>query len=136
MRVGVEVPIHEAIIFDFGTANTNGFLEQHSACILLVRQQLVDSLPIPFEFACGGRNALLLQPSGNFTQAISAEKAGKYPADNGSLVRINDQLAARVGVVSITPTLGHLGGTVTKAFLQTVSNESAFFDVHVNLSFP
>lgn len=134
MGIGVEIPIHEAIVFDFETANTDGFLKQYPASIFLVGQQFIKSLPVPLGLACRGRNALLLQPSGNLAQAAAAEVAVENPTDNGCFIRVNDQLAVRAGVVAVAPTLGHLGGAIPEAFLQTVPNGLTFFDVHVNLS--
>lgn len=41
MGIGVEIPIHEAIIFDFRAANADCFLEQRPPRVLLVGQEFV-----------------------------------------------------------------------------------------------
>lgn len=69
MRIGIEIPIHEAIVFDFGSANINGFLEEYPPRILLVGQQFVESLPVPFGFTRGRGNTQPLQSSGDFAEA-------------------------------------------------------------------
>ena len=126
MRVGVEIPIHEAIVFDFGTVYADSLLEQHPPRVLLVGQQFVEGFPIPPGFAHGGRNALLLQPSGNFTQAISAEISDKNPTDNSGFIWIDDQFSVQAGFVSVALALGHLGGAITKASLKSSPDGLAF----------
>ena len=50
--IGVEIPIHEAMVLNLGSAGTDGLLQQHAAGIFFVGEQLVDCLPIPFGLAC------------------------------------------------------------------------------------
>ena len=116
MSVGVEIPIHEAIIFDLGTTSADRFLKENPPCVFFVGDQIVECLPIPLGFARWGKNTPLLQPSSNFAQAVAAEVTLKNQADNGGFLRVNDQLTVWVGVISIASALGHLGGTILKAF--------------------
>ena len=53
MRIGVEIPIHEAIVFDFGTTCADGLLEQHPASVLFIGNQLVDCFTIPLGLPIG-----------------------------------------------------------------------------------
>ena len=40
MGIGVQIPIHEAIVFDFGAAYADSFLEQYSSRIFFVGESL------------------------------------------------------------------------------------------------
>ena len=60
MGIGIEIPFHEAIVLDLGTACADSFLEQNPARLFLVRGQLADRFPVPLGSACGGGDALFL----------------------------------------------------------------------------
>lgn len=47
VEVGVEAPIHGAIVFDLDSAGANGFLKKHMACIFFIEEQFADCLPVP-----------------------------------------------------------------------------------------
>lgn len=137
MGIGVEIPIHEAIVFDFRAANADAFLKKHPARVLFVGQQLVKGLSVPPGFTCGRADTLFLQSGDNLAQTVAVEVTRKDPADNGGFVRIDDQFTIRASIVSVAPALDHFGGAVLGALSQAISNGLAFFDVlHRNLSFP
>lgn len=54
MKIGVKIPIREAIVLDFRTAYADSFWQEYPACILLVGQQFIESLSIPFGLTRGG----------------------------------------------------------------------------------
>ena len=135
MRIRVEIPIHEAIVFNFGTANADTFLKQHPPRVLLVGQQLVEGLPVPFGFACGGGNALLLQHSVNLVQTVAAEVALKNPTDNGGFIWANDQLTVRTSIISVASALGHLGSSIPKTFLKPNPDGLAFLISFIDILF-
>ena len=85
MRAGIEIPFHEAIVFDLDSAGADRFLEQHSSSIFFIGEQFVDGFPIPSGFAGGGGNALPLQTSRNFPQTVTSKIPFKYPAHYLSL---------------------------------------------------
>lgn len=116
MGIEVKVPTHEAIIFELRSTCTDSFLEQHPACILFVRQQFIESFPVPFGFACEGENAFRFQCRSDCSQAVAMEVTLKNPADNSGLIRIDRQLAVHPDVVAIAPALGHFGGAILKTF--------------------
>ena len=118
MGIGIKIPLHKAIVFDLGTTSADGFLEQHPACILFVRQQFIESLSIPLGLTCGREDALFLQPSGNLAETVTVEVAVKDPADDGSLIRINHQLTIRSNVIAIAFALGHLRRAVLETSVQ------------------
>jgi len=58
MGIGAEVPLHEAIVFNLGSANTDCFLKQHSVGPFLVGKQFVDCFPVSPGSAGGKGDAL------------------------------------------------------------------------------
>lgn len=136
MEIQIKIPLHKAIVFDLGTTSADGFLEQHPACILFVRQQFIESLSIPLGLTCGRGDALFLQPSGNLAEIVTVEVTVKDPADDGSLIRINHQLTIRSNAIAIALELGHLRNAVLETSAQASPDRLAFFNnVHENLSF-
>ena len=49
MGVGVEIPIHEANVFNLRNAGANRLLEQYPSSVFFVGEQLVNCFPIPFQ---------------------------------------------------------------------------------------
>lgn len=132
----IKIPLHKAIVFDLSTTSADGFLEQHPACILFVRQQFIESLSIPFGLTCGRGDALFLQPSGNLAETVTVEVAVKDPADDGSLLRVNHQLTIHSNAITIAFALGHLRSAVLKTSAQASPDRLTFFNnVHENLPF-
>ena len=65
MGVGVEIPIHEAIILYLGTTYADGLLEEYPSRVFFVGQQFADSPSILFRFSSGGKNTIFLQAGCN-----------------------------------------------------------------------
>ena len=93
MSVGVEIPIHEAIIFNLRSAGADSFLEQYPSCVFFVGEQLVNCFPVPYGLACWGWDALPLHARSDFPQAVTSKIPLKYPAYKLGLVGIYHQLA-------------------------------------------
>ena len=88
MGVGVEIPIHEAIVVNLRNAGTDRLLKQHSPCVFFVGKQLVDCFPVPFGFTCWGWNALLLQTRSDFPKTVANQIPLEYPAHYLSLIGV------------------------------------------------
>ena len=65
-RVRIEIPLHEAIVFNLNCASADCLLEQYPPSIFFVREQFVDCFPIPFGPASGGGDTLLFNPAAVF----------------------------------------------------------------------
>ena len=61
MGAGIEIPFHEAIVFDLDSAGTDRFLEQHPSGIFFIGEQFADGFPIPSGPASRGKNTLFFQ---------------------------------------------------------------------------
>lgn len=110
MGIVVEIPTRETLILNLRAIYTDRFLGQYSARILFVGQQFIKSFPAPLGFSCGRQDALLLQPSGNLAQAVTAEVAVENLTDNGYLIRVNDQFTVWASVIAVAPTPAILEG--------------------------
>lgn len=110
MKAGIEIPFHEAIVFDLDSAGADRFLEQHSPSIFFIGEQFVDCFPIPFGLASGGRNTLLFQPGSNFPQTVTSKIPFKYPTHHLGFVRIYFQLSIRIDRVHTPDQQLHLHG--------------------------
>ena len=80
MGAGIEIPFHEAIVFNLNRASADCLLEQYPSGIFLIGKQFVDSFPVPFGLSSGRGNTLLLQPSSNLPKAVTSKIPFKYPA--------------------------------------------------------
>jgi len=61
MGVSVEIPIHEAIVFNLRNAGADGLLKQYPSGIFFIREQLVDCFPVPLGLTCWGWDTLPFQ---------------------------------------------------------------------------
>ena len=93
MRVGVEIPIHEASIFYLDSTSADNFLEQYPPRIFFIGGQLVESFPVPFDLSGGGEDAFFLQAGGDCSQTAAAEVLIEDPADSGGFIGIDGQLS-------------------------------------------
>ncbi len=66
MGAGIKIPIHEAIVFDLGSAGAERFLEQNPACVLFIGENLVNRFTVPFRPTSGRGDTLFLQAGSNF----------------------------------------------------------------------
>ena len=120
MGAGIEIPIHEAIVFNLNRTGTDRFLKQHPSGIFFIGEQFVNRLPIPFGSAGGGGDALLFQASSNFPLTITGKILLKYPAHYLCLIGIHRQLTIRINIISIALALYYFGVAVLKSFPGTV----------------
>lgn len=89
MGAGVEIPIHEAIIFDLDAANTDSLLKQDPPSAFFVGLQFVERLLVPLELAGRGEDTFRLQDRGDSPQAAAVEVAFESPADDSGFIGID-----------------------------------------------
>ena len=135
MGVGVEIPIHETIIFDLDSAGADRFLKQYPSGIFFIGEQFVNRFPVPSGFAGGGGNTLLFQANSNFPKAVTGKILLKYPAHYFRLIGIHCQLTIRTDFISLAPAFCHFGTAVLKSFPETVLNRFTFLH-HVHFKTP
>ena len=135
MGAGVEIPFHEAIVFDLNSAGAERLLEQHPSGVFFIGEQFVDGFPIPFGPAGGGGNALPFQTRSNFSKAVTSKILFKYSVHHLGFVRIYFQFSIRIDRVSVALTLCHFGAAVLKPFPETVLDCLAFL-YHIHYNFP
>ena len=63
MRIGVEIPIHEAIIFYLGSTSADSFLEQYPPRVFFIGEQLIECFPVPFGLSGGREDTFFSKPS-------------------------------------------------------------------------
>ena len=102
MSVCVEIPFHETIVSNLNCASADCFLEQYSPGIFFIREQFIDSFPVPFGSACPGWDVSLLQTRSDFSKAVASQVSLKYSAYHLELIRIYGQLIIRADFISIT----------------------------------
>ena len=128
MGAGVEIPFHEAIVFDLDGAGADRFLEQHPSGVFFIGEQFVNCLPIPFGPAGGGGNALPFQTRSNFSKAVTSKILFKYSVHHLGFVRIYFQFSIRIDRVSVALALCHFGAAVLKTFSETAFNCFTFLN--------
>ena len=79
MGTGIEIPLHEAIVFYLSRTGADRFLKQHPSDVFFIGEQFVNRLPIPSGSAGRGGDALPFQASSNFPQAVTSKILLKYP---------------------------------------------------------
>ncbi len=134
MNPGVEIPFHEAIISNLGSADR--FLEQHPACVFLVGKQLIDCLPAPLRPACWRWDASPHQTRSDFSKAVPNQIPFRYPAYHLGFIGVYHQFTVRADCVSVASTACHLGTTVLKTSPQASLDTLTFLNhVHNDLPF-
>lgn len=86
MGAGIEIPIHEAIIFDLSGSGAYGFLTQHPPGVFFIGQQSVERLPVPFRLAGKGKDEFCFQCRCDFSQAVAMEVTLENPVDDSGLI--------------------------------------------------
>ena len=122
MRVGVEIPIYEAIIFNLDSAGANGFLKEYTACIFFIGKQLVNCFPIPSLLSCWREDTLFFKASGTLTKTFPSLILLEDPEDDSSFLMINDQCAIWRSLISVASAPRHFRTAVLKTFPKSSFN--------------
>ena len=126
MRVGVEIPIHETIIFNLDCAGANRFLKEYTACIFFIGEQFVDCLPIPLGLSCRREDTLFFKTNSNLTQTFSRLVLLEDSDDYFGFLRINDQCTVWRSLISVASAPRHFRTAVLKTFPKSNFNRLTF----------
>ena len=127
MRVGIEIAICEASIFNLDNAGANRFLKEYTTCIFFIGEQLLNCFPIPSLRSRWREDPLFFKASGNLTKTFPGPILLKDPEDDSSFLMINDQCAIWRSLISVASAPRHFGTAVLKTFPKSSFNSLLFW---------